>query len=111
MGVVLRRDRPGIGGVGDKMVRIVPLAPIADEAGLDQSNHVAIGLQVRLQLRQVQKHVRFVGIAVWRIERLIGIGEADDGFQSRRSQRIEVGLHIVQIRLADRAGDEIVQIE
>ena len=91
-----------------EVLRVVPLAPRADEARLHHVDHVAVRPQVRRQLVQVCQHtvlrrVRAVGGR--------GVGEPQDHLQAGGPHGVELLLELCQRGLAERTVLELREVE
>ena len=96
--------------IHDEVVRVVPLAPDAHEAGLEDEDHVRVLLKEGLELRHVaQRHLhrRVPGLGAFAVL----VGEAQNALDASLADGVERGLDHIQIGLGDVPVHEVRQIE
>ena len=95
-------------GFEPEMVRVIPLAPHADEPRLQDTNHRPVPLQQRPELGDMPQHDR-----LGRIPGLLPLGiavrETHDRLAAALAQGFEIPFHQLQTLLRQRAVDEVAE--
>ena len=78
-----------------EVVGVVPLAPSPDKSRLQYCDHIAVGEQDRLELRDMAQQTRLVRVAVG-LGRVGRIGKSQNSFHTGQSHDVEIRSDLVQ---------------